>query len=173
MMVGMSLRIKDLENQLSQNSHNSHRPPSSDGYRKKPALGGNPKGPRGGKPGHSGNTFKMVDTVDHRQPIYLEQCNCGAPLKGEDMVLHTGRQVFDLPQPRLEVTDYQSFSCRCPRCDKQVVGRFPEGVNAPTQYGSRVRALTNLLYAGHHLSHQSIRELFCQLVRKVVLRHFW
>ena len=79
------------------------------------------------------------------------------------MILHTRRQVFHLPQPKLEVTEYHSFSCQCPRCDEQAVGRFPEGINAPTQYGTRVRALTNLLYAGKHLLHQNIRELFHNL----------
>ena len=31
-IIAMDARIKDLEFQLNQNSQNSHRPPSSDGY---------------------------------------------------------------------------------------------------------------------------------------------
>ncbi|PSJ71380.1 hypothetical protein C7N43_39600, partial [Sphingobacteriales bacterium UPWRP_1] len=33
-------RVKDLERRLGQNSGNSHRPPSSDGFKKKAALVG-------------------------------------------------------------------------------------------------------------------------------------
>ena len=159
-IMAMDARIKDLETQLNQNSQNSHRPPSSDGYRKKPMLARKPKGSKGGKPGHDGKTLKMVEKADHYWPLYPEQCSCGASLKGEDMALQARRQVFDLPEPKLEVTEYQAYSCRCPQCHRQVVGQFPQGVYAPAQYGPRVKKLTNLLYAGHHLSHQSIGELF-------------
>ena len=159
-IMAMDARIKDLEIQLNQNSQNSHRPPSSDGYRKRPMLARKPKGSKGGKPGHDGKTLKMVEKADHYWPVYPEQCSCGASLKGEDMALQARRQVFDLPEPKLEVTEYQTYSCRCPQCHRQAVGQFPQGVYVPAQYGPRVKALTNLLYAGHHLSHQSIGELF-------------
>lgn len=140
--TAMEARINELESQLSQNSKNSHRPPSSDGYRKKPALARKPKGRQGGKPGHDGKTLKMVATADHFQPLYPQQCSCGALLKQEDMVLQARRQVFDLPEPKLEVTEYQAYSCRCPQCHQQVAGQFPAGVHAPAQYGP---ALSNLL----------------------------
>lgn len=159
-VTAMDERIKELERQLNQNSQNSHRPPSSDGHLKKPALARKPKGPKGGKHGHDGKTLKMVETADHYHPLYPAQCSCGASLQDADMVLQARRQVFDLPEPRLEVTEYQAYRCRCPQCHQQIVGQFPQGVHAPAQYGPRVKALSNLLYAGHHLSHQSIRELF-------------
>ncbi|MEI7813135.1 MAG: DUF6444 domain-containing protein [Ignavibacteria bacterium] len=34
----MSERIKEPESRLNSNSHNSSKPPSTDGYKKKPAL---------------------------------------------------------------------------------------------------------------------------------------
>jgi len=156
----LEARIKELEAQLKQNSQNSHRPPSSDGYKKKPALARKKGGRRGGQAGHKGKTLKMVETPNDFQPIRPEICSCGQSLEGQPMEVLARRQVFDLPEPKLEVTEYQVYGCSCPKCHQPVRGQFPDFVAAPVQYGPRVKALSNLLYAGHHLSHQSIRELF-------------
>jgi regulator of replication initiation timing len=43
----------ELRRRLGLNSQNSHKPPSSDGYRKKRILPKDKK-PRGGQPGHTG-----------------------------------------------------------------------------------------------------------------------
>ena len=50
------------------------------------------------------------------------------------------RQVFDLPEPRLKVTEHQAMIYRCARCCGQTTAGFPEGVISPAQYGPRVRA---------------------------------
>lgn len=49
------------------------------------------------------------------------------------------RQVFDVPEPKLEVTEHQAEikTCDCGRVNRAA---FPEGVNAPTRYGPRVKA---------------------------------
>jgi transposase len=69
------------------------------------------------------------------------------------------RQVFDLPQPRLEVTKRQAkIYCRA-----MMTADFPNGVNAHLQYGPRVRAAS--IYC-------NVQELIpedrvCQLLRDV------
>ncbi len=50
------------------------------------------------------------------------------------------RQVFDLPEPRLEVTEHQAMIYCCAHCRGQTTAGFPEGVISPAQYGPRVRA---------------------------------
>jgi hypothetical protein len=55
------------------------------------------------------------------------------------------RQVFDLPQPKLEVTAHQLLKGKCPGCGKWHKGIAPEGVNAPVQYGYGVKTLAVLL----------------------------
>ena len=50
------------------------------------------------------------------------------------------RQVFDAPEPRLEVTEHQAMIYRCARRRGQTRAAFAEGVISPAQYGPRVRA---------------------------------
>jgi transposase len=50
------------------------------------------------------------------------------------------RQVFDLPEPRLEVTEHQASIYRCQHCHGTTKAAFPDTVTASVQYGSRLRA---------------------------------
>ena len=49
------------------------------------------------------------------------------------------RQVHDLPELRLRVQEHQREVICCPGCQQLTAGSFPEGVNAPVQYGPRLR----------------------------------
>ena len=53
---------------------------------------------------------------------------------------HINRQVFDIPDPTLVVTEHQAEVKMC-SCGHQTTATFPEGVGAFVQYGPRVRAL--------------------------------
>lgn len=159
----LSLRVADLERQLGQHSGNSHRPPSSDGLKKKPAFPRSQGGKRGGKAGHTGKTLEMVATPDTVRDCRASVCSCGADLSSAAFGQKERRQVFDLPAPRLEVSEYRLLACQCPACGKRVCGQFPDWVQAPVQYGHGVKALVALLSNSYHLSYQSIRQLFSDL----------
>ena len=60
-------RVKELELQVSKNSRNSSKPPSSDGYQKpKPKSQRKRSGKRpGGQKGHVGSTLEQVEEPDH------------------------------------------------------------------------------------------------------------
>lgn len=156
-------RIEELEHRLEQNSHNSHKPPSSDGLQKKPAFPRSKGGKRGGQTGHKGNTLKMVDRPDRIEECSVQVCSCGADLSSSDWQVKERRQVFDLPEPKLEITEYRLLQCPCPCCGKEVKGAFPDTVAAPVQYGNGVKALVALLSSGYHLSYQNIQQLFSDL----------
>ena len=132
----LEAQLAQLRAQVNQNSQNSHKPPSSEGYRKKPALPKVKTGPRGGQPGHRGKTLKMTehpDTLDEQRP---ERCaGCGAPLLGLEAQTVERRQVFDLPEPRLVVHEYRRPVCLCPGCGHRNQEAFPALVTAPVQYG--------------------------------------
>jgi transposase len=60
-MAQMARRLQALEDQLAKNSHNSSKPPSSDGLKKKPrSLRERGQRQRGGQTGHDGHTLAMV-----------------------------------------------------------------------------------------------------------------
>ena len=52
------------------------------------------------------------------------------------------RQVFDIPQPKIEVTEHRAPEKKCPCCGELTRGVFPEHIRGPVQYGERVQALT-------------------------------
>jgi transposase len=142
-------KVASLEAQSQQNSRNSNKPPSTDGF-KKPApksLRKNGERKPGGQPGHSGHTLKRVANPDHIHIIPLDQCVCGKDLSQIPATDHESRQVFDLPKPRLEVTDHRAEIKCCPDCGQTVRAAFPPGVTAPAQYGLRFQSL--LLYWHH------------------------
>jgi len=54
----------ELRSRLNLNSGNSHKPPSSDGLKKKPGLPKNPAKKNGAQVGHKGKTLEMVVNPD-------------------------------------------------------------------------------------------------------------
>jgi transposase len=139
--------VADLRRQLDKNSSNSSKPPSSDGLKKPPRIAGSTRGrpgkTSGGQAGHAGGTLKPVAKPDVIERHEAEACrHC---LAGLTTAMVTGvekRQVFDLPEPRLEVTEHQAMIYRCSHCRGQTTASFPDGVTAPAQYGPRVRAVS-------------------------------
>lgn len=153
--------IAALKAQLSQNSSNSSRPPSSDGLSKKPAFPRSSGGKRGGQPGHRGNTLKMVGAADQIVVHSVaDVCDCGSSLSDVAGQVLSKRQVFDLPLPALVVTQHQCEEKTCPSCGKLHQSNFPLAVSAPVQYGSRVKALVSLLSVGHNMPVGGIKSLF-------------
>lgn len=116
----------------------------------------------GGQKGHKGNTLKMVEPneVNKTKLLKPDRCRCGQRLLRQGMEVESRRQVFDIPDPQLLVTEYQLLGCDCPKCGRHNVGVFPEHVKAPVQYGSGVRALISLLSIKCQLSQKNISELF-------------
>ncbi len=144
-LVAMAQEIADLRRQLARNSDNSSKPPSSDGLKKKPpaprSLRGKSGKKSGGQAGHRGNTLRQTPTPDFVEQH--EAARCGACQSALTAAMAKGverRQVFDLPQPRLEVTEHQARIYCCGHCRTLTTAAFPDGVNAPVQYGPRMRA---------------------------------
>lgn len=51
------------------------------------------------------------------------------------------RQVFEVPEPKTEVTEHRIEIKACPCCGKVSKGAFPENIKAPVQYAYKMRFL--------------------------------
>jgi len=163
---GLKVEIADLRARLESNSHNSNKPPSSDGYKKptvKPGLPKDKSSSQGGQKGHKGHTLQQVESPDKIVTCLPGICTCGHEFKGDQLILSEKRQVFDIPQPKLEITEYQIFKACCPVCGQEHKGIAPEGVNAPAQYGNKVKAFAVLLNVHYKLPFKKIQLLFSDL----------
>jgi transposase len=142
-LVAMNEENADLRRQLAKNSNNSSKPPSSDGL-KKPAprsLRGKSGKKSGGQVGHRGNTLRQMPTPDFVERHEAARCGaCQGALTAEMAKGMERRQIFDLPAPRLEVTEHQAAIYCCDHCRAMTTADFPDGVNAHVQYGPRLRA---------------------------------
>lgn len=161
--AALRVEVADLRSRLKLNSKNSHKPPSSDGLSKKPGL---PKGPpkkSGGQLGHKGKTLKMVDKADHVVVHHATSCPCCSKVFSTADVVEVvqKRQVFDIPTPRMEVTEHQLGVVVC--CGRQHWGSFPPEVGQPVQYGSRIKALSVLLNNDYKLPLEKIEQLMGDL----------
>lgn len=144
-IAALTARVEALEARLAQDSHNSHKPPSSDGLAKKRPK---PKSLRqrsgkkpGGQRGHVGHTRRLVahpDAVIEHGPAQCAQC--GQELATAPVTYVERRQVAELPPQRLVVTEHRVSHKVCPACAATTAGTFPVDVTQPVQYGPRLKA---------------------------------
>lgn len=122
-------------------SHNSSKPPSSDGYKKKPAPKSlkKPNGKKqGGQSGHKGSGMKITQEPDEIVVHYPDACqNCPHHRECKSRVCE-GRYEIDVLAKR-NVILHQQIECLCRRQAEQPIrGEFPKGITGTKQYGNNV-----------------------------------
>ena len=167
-LLDLMSQVEKLTLQRAKNSKNSSKPPSTDGFKKpKP----NPKSRRkktgrksGGQKGHKGSTLQPSDTPDIVKDHRVTECECckkSLADQAADEIIK--RQVFDIPQAPVFVTEHRSEekTCSCGHLNK---AGFPEGVNAPVQYGELIQAVAVYLNVYQMIPYKRTCEVLSDLL---------
>jgi transposase len=159
-------RIRHLEERLNQNSKNSSKPPSSDGF-------GKPKGHQKqvksrksqekSKPtSRQVRKLKPSEACDQIQEVLPSVCaDCGAPLIGHDEHPHRHQEI-ELPPIEPQVIEYRLHQLCCGACGHQTRANLPSGVS-PSGYGARLSAIVALLSGPYRQSYRQICALMDEL----------
>ena len=149
---------------------NSSKPPSADGLAKgppKPSRAARRAAARRKPGGQAGAPGAHLAQVEHPDVVVVHapgRCGrCGGELADAPMVGAEVRQVHDLPQLGLLVTEHRAERRRC-GCGAVTAAAFPEGVRAPACYGPGVRAAACYLHGQQHLPVQRTAQALADLV---------
>jgi transposase len=171
--VGILLdRIAELEARVDvlergrKTPQNSSLPPSSQHPHARPQPPERKsKKKRGGQLGHDKHERPLIPTedCDDVQSLRPTECRrCGAKLSGSD-VEPLRHQVWELPEIKPEVTEYQRHRLTCPCCGETTCAELPAGV-PKGQSGPQLMALVALLMAFYRQSKRRTAEFLTTLL---------
>jgi transposase len=158
----------DLRRRVNMNSRNSHKPPSTDGFKKIIKKFDSTKTDAkklGGQVGHKGQSLSFSEMVDEVIEIKAQTCEkCQHEFSSDDIVEGVERhQVYDIPPPKTTVKEYRALKCLCKHCGHIQKGSFPKEARTSVQYGSGLRALLVYLNTGLNIPLKKITPLIEQL----------
>ena len=161
----LTARVQHLENQRATTSHNSSKPPASDGFAKKTKSRREKSGKKpGGQPGHPGRTLCQVPDPHHTVSHLPQRCPCcETALADVPATQVEARQVFEIPLSPIEVTEHQVGTKECPRCGCVARGEFPAWVTQPVQYGPRLSSVLVYLVTYQLIPRKRTQELMQDL----------
>lgn len=178
--IALKAENLDLKRRLKKNSSNSSKPPSSDGLgrpNRAQSLRKTGQHKSGGQTGHKGQTLRQSKHPDSIKRHQLAHCpGCKGALADVEPVGLLKRQVFDVPEPSMKVTEHQVEVKVCPCCKVRSQAAFPEGVNAPVQYGPNIKSFAVYLQHQQLLPEDRLQTLFSDLfgvsLATATLNHF-
>lgn len=164
-------QLAELTERVSQNSRNSHLPPSSDG----PGAGTRPNGrrpkpkskrKRGGQKGHKGAKRQLIDPskVDdfvHLFPVACRGCAADLPeLHDADARRYQQVDIIDFG-PWL--TEYRRHAVTCSHCGTTTLASYDADKVPSSAFGPRLTSIVILLTGAYHLSRARVVELISDL----------
>ena len=158
----LDAKIKLLEAKLAKNSKNSSKPPSSDTKKPKKTTSSKLKTGKkpGGQPGHKGHHLQMSSKPDEVIKLTVDTCgHCCHNLKRVKGSLEK-RQEFEIPKPKMWVTEYQAEQKYCHQCGYLTSACFPENLTHKTQYGPRAKSLMVYINQYQFIPYDRVREFF-------------
>lgn len=163
----LEAKVLQLLNQMSslsssKDSHNSHNPPSQDKFKPKRNRSLRKKSGRkpGGQKGHKGHTLLQSTNPDKMEELKSDFCGqCGEDLRGYTHQLVSKRQVIEIPPIKPLYLEYRQYGTEC-CCGHHQKAPYPEGVNAPIQYGSSIVALVSYFNVYQYVAYRRLSQLF-------------
>src|SRR5208282_639453 len=111
---------------------------------------------QGAQKGHEGTTLQMVKTPDKIVKHKVKGvCECGKDLKRAVIKNVQSRQVFDLPEKLIEVTEHQ---VEVRQCSCGMVHEAECAVKGNVQYGEGIKALMVYLNQYQYLPFERLQE---------------
>jgi len=163
----LEAEIDELRRQVKgKTPQNSSLPPSTRHPHARPATRKRKsRKKRGGQPGHPKHERLRIptDECDEVETVKPSECRrCGAKLSGSDPE-PLRHQVWELPEIRPHVTEYQRHRLTCPCCGETTCAELPPGV-PQGQSGPRLMAFTALLMAYYRQSKRRTAEFLSTLL---------
>ena len=136
--------IAELKEKLNKDSHNSSKPPSTDGYEKPAPRSQRKKSGKkaGGQTGHKGHHIDLGQP-DRVERIYPQHCaNCPHREYCTHLKVHDTCYVVDVIVKK-ETVKYEMMECSCG--GMQETARRPAGIKGTVTYGNHLKALVCVL----------------------------
>lgn len=159
----LTIKVKELTDQLSKNSSNSSKPPSSDGYEKPEPKSRRTKSGKkpGGQIGHEGTTLEQVHNPDFIEIHKVNVCEkCGKDMTKDKPIYHDCRQEFEIPPAKPMITEHRAEAKLCDECAHVTVAKFPVHITQPVQYGPRVKAYATYFNQQQFIPFGRMKEVF-------------
>lgn len=159
-------RLDALEGKVKKNSHNSSKPPSTEGFGKKTkSLRVKSERKTGGQPEHPGSTLEWNSKVDVVVEHQVHECNgCGASLAQAPIEKVWARQVHDIPPIKLTTYEHRAEVKNCPHCGVENQADFPPEAQSVVQYGPRLKSMMVYLMEGQLLPSGRTCEILSDIV---------
>lgn len=164
-------KVAELEKLVGRTSSNSSKPPSTDGGAAKSARPENANRAQrramgrnqGKQPGTPGSTLCQVSDPDEVVTHQPDRCRgCDGSLADAMVVGATIRQVFDVPDPTVIVTEHRAEKRRC-ACGCETTAVFPPEATAPACYGPSIKAHALYLMCAQHLPRERCAQALADL----------
>lgn len=160
--IELKERIRILEGQISKNSQNSSKPPSSDGFKRK--IYNNRErssAPVGGQKGHKGENLNLVSNPDKVIVHKLKVCrSCGNSLEGKVIKRYERHQVYEIPTPVIEIIEHQGEVKICDSCGMENKAEFPEEAKNIVQYGINFKSQSTYLKEYQYIPYERLGEYY-------------
>jgi transposase len=162
-MTKAEKRVQELQELLAgskKNSSTSSKPPSSDIVKppKKKKEGQRRRGGQEGHPPQQRPPFSP-DQIDAVERHAYEACpQCGGPVEQHPTPARTFEQAELVHKP-VRVTQHQSLTCRCVRCQQDFTQPIPAQVAKAGTFGPRLTAYVAYLKGACHASYGTLQKL--------------